>query len=283
MPLLYYWRGDNYLRDLDQGAGFNLNQANPLMHEVDVGDSLWAFTRRPDKVYVLVAELVVSAKTMNPPGFKYGPYRLWGDLKRSRYFSPHEQADITDLVRGLSISARGDALGRAFQGHAAVRRLSIADHQVLAAYAQDLSLEPRAVHVPEEELEALVLSGDEAAVEQLLRVKPSGLNPHRRTYLVQQAARNRRFVRRLRDLYEGQCQICRWSPRKGYKIDLCEAHHVQWLCRGGQDELANLILICPNHHRAVHRCDAPFDWKQNAFLFDDGAEQLSTAKHELAA
>lgn len=283
MPLLYYWRGDNYLRDLDQGAGFNLNQANPLMHEVDVGDSLWAFTRRPDKVYVLVAELVVSAKTMNPPGFKYGPYRLWGDLKRSRYFSPHEQADITDLVRGLSISARGDALGRAFQGHAAVRRLSIADHQVLAAYAQDLSLEPRAVHVPEEELEALVLSGDEAAVEQLLRVKPSGLNPHRRTYLVQQAARNRRFVRRLRDLYEGQCQICQWSPRNGYKIDLCEAHHVQWLCRGGQDELTNMVLVCPNHHRAVHRCDAPFDWIRNAFLFDDDVEQLAIARHELAA
>jgi 5-methylcytosine-specific restriction enzyme A len=31
MPLLYYWRGDNYRRDLDYGAGYHLNQANPLM------------------------------------------------------------------------------------------------------------------------------------------------------------------------------------------------------------------------------------------------------------
>jgi hypothetical protein len=30
MPLLYYWRGDNYRRDLDMGAGYHLNQANPV-------------------------------------------------------------------------------------------------------------------------------------------------------------------------------------------------------------------------------------------------------------
>ena len=45
VPLLYYWRRDNYRRDLDMGAGYHLNQANPLMHQIDLGDSLWAFTR----------------------------------------------------------------------------------------------------------------------------------------------------------------------------------------------------------------------------------------------
>ena len=33
-----------------------------------------------------VARLVVSTKTMNPTGFKYGDFRVWGDLERSRYF-----------------------------------------------------------------------------------------------------------------------------------------------------------------------------------------------------
>ncbi len=45
MPLLYHWRGDNYLRDLDFGAGYRLNQANPLLHEIDVGDNEWGRTR----------------------------------------------------------------------------------------------------------------------------------------------------------------------------------------------------------------------------------------------
>jgi len=76
VPLIYYWRGDNYRRDLDFGAGYHLNQSNPLLHEIDIADSLWAFTRRRDGIYALAAELIVSAKTLNPKGYRYGRYRI---------------------------------------------------------------------------------------------------------------------------------------------------------------------------------------------------------------
>jgi hypothetical protein len=58
------------------GAGYHLNQANPLLHEIDPGDSLWSFTRLDSGEYVLAAELVVKAKTTNPPNFRYGRYRV---------------------------------------------------------------------------------------------------------------------------------------------------------------------------------------------------------------
>jgi len=35
MPLLYYWRGDNYRRDLNMGASYHLNQANPFLHKIE--------------------------------------------------------------------------------------------------------------------------------------------------------------------------------------------------------------------------------------------------------
>jgi 5-methylcytosine-specific restriction protein A len=91
MPLLYYWRPDNYYRDLDMGAGYHLNQANPLLHKIEIGDSLWAFTRNKDGRYVLATELVIKAKTENPPNFRYGRYRVWGDIHRSRYFQVDNQ------------------------------------------------------------------------------------------------------------------------------------------------------------------------------------------------
>jgi 5-methylcytosine-specific restriction enzyme A len=121
--LVYYWRGDNYKRDLDHGVGFHLNQGNPLLHEIDVGESLWAFTRRADGRYAIAAELVVSAKTMNPKGFRYGPYRVWGDLGRSRYFNINDQPDISTLIRSLGVEANAAVLGRSLQGRAAVRPL----------------------------------------------------------------------------------------------------------------------------------------------------------------
>lgn len=283
MPLLYYWRGDNHRRDLDHGVGYHLNQANPVMHEVGLGDSLWAFTRRVDGAYALAAELVVSAKTSNPPGYRYGHYRIWGNLGRSRYFTLDDQPDITALVRSLKVSAGGDVLGRAFQGHAAVRRLDAEDHAVLSAYTQGLLPEPRARLLPEERLEALMFAGDEQAVTRLLRDEPSGLAAARRAYLTREAVRrDRQLVLTLRDLYDGACQLCGWAPRRCYGPDLCEAHHVHWLSRGGADDPSNLALLCPNHHRAVHKCDAQYDFGTAAFVFPAGLEKLQLLKHALA-
>lgn len=94
------------------------------------------------------------------------------------------------------------------------------------------------------------------------------------------ARRDRNLVEHLCDLYAGECQICGWAPLSRYAVALCEAHHVHWLSRGG-DELANLVLVCPNHHRAIHRCDAPFDFSSNAFVFASVSEKLMRLHHKL--
>lgn len=284
MALLYYWRGDNYRRDLDHGAAYHLNQASATLHDIGLGQSLWAFTRRADGAYALAAELVVKAKTRNPPAYRYGPYRVWGDLERSRYFSVDEQPDITSLVRGLSVSARGDQLGRAFQGHAAVRRITVADDTVMRAYASTLRLEPRSRLMPEERLEATLQAADERSTTALLELEGKAISEERRRYLLSQAVRrSRTLVEDLRNRYSGRCQLCGWAPRSIFGSDLCEGHHLRWLGRGGEDSLQNLVLLCPNHHRAVHRLDAPFDWSAMGFVFGDSVQRLELAEHELTA
>jgi hypothetical protein len=219
---------------------------------------------------------------MNPRGFRYGPYRVWGDLQRSRYFRTDHQPDISLLIRDLSVHAKADVLGRSFQGKAAVRVLTKADHLRLLTYAGPLPLESRARLLPEETLEALLLAGDENAVARLLQDEPAGIAEERRRYLMTEVVRrDRDLIEQLRELYAGECQICGWAPRRRYGVELCEAHHVRWLSRGGDDTMANLVLICPNHHRAIHRCDAPFDFGHNAFVFANLREALMRLHHPL--
>ncbi|MBW8038654.1 MAG: hypothetical protein FVQ85_01495 [Planctomycetes bacterium] len=74
-------------------------------------------------------------------------------------------------------------------------------------------------------------------------------------------------------------QICRWAPRDNYGRLLCQGHHLQWLSRGGRDVLQNMVLICPNHHVAVHRCDSPFDYQHHAFHFPTHKERLLLNTH----
>src|SRR5262249_11631984 len=189
-------------------------------------------------------------------GIRYGPYVVLVYLKRSSYFSIDEQPDISVFIRDSTINANAAVLGRSFQGRAAVRTLGEVDHLRLLAYAKGLPREPRARLISEERLEALLLAGDETAVSQFLQDERGGFAEERRRYLMTEVShRDRDLTEHLRDMYDGQCQICAWAPRERYRVELCEAHHVRWLSRGGSDSLGNLVLICPNHHRAIHRCD----------------------------
>lgn len=281
MPLIYYWRSDNYTRDRGFGFGYHLNQDSPAMATVASGDSVWAFTRRkPDGLYVLAAELVVRAVTHNPPNYRYGAYRIWGDLERSRYFDIELGPSVEALIRRLSIPIHGDILGRAFQGHAAVRRISTADHRLLAAFAQGLGVLARVGIYPEDELEARLLHGY-AARAVTLREESSDYG-RRLAYLYQSTdvQRARRHVEYLQDLYDGRCQLCLYDPCDRYGFRLCQGHHIQWLSRGGEDEMTNIVLVCPNHHAAIHRDDAPFDYRSLAFGFSNGrSEAIRLNRH----
>jgi 5-methylcytosine-specific restriction protein A len=278
MPLLYHWVRENYLHDLDHGVGYHLNQGAARLHEVDVGDSVWAFTRRADGGYGLSAELVVCRKTLNHAGYAYGPYRVWGSLEHSRYFRLDGQRDTEPVLRALTRQEKAPVLGRAFQGHAAVRQLTGADHAMLAAFSAGLPEEPRAKLLPEGLLEAAIEADHaEEMVETLLR-EPVGIAPPRRAQVLRYA-RDRRLVSDLRSLYDGACQICEWRPKPLYQSELCEVHHLNWLSRGGEDELHNLVLLCPNHHRAVHATDAQLDFRDLSFDFNGLREPLRMDSH----
>jgi 5-methylcytosine-specific restriction enzyme A len=280
MPLLYFWRSDNYRRDLDMGAGYNLNQANPILHNIEIGDSLWAFTRNRTGDYVIAAELVVSAKTRNPKTFRYGSYRVWGDLKKSRYFQVDHQTSAEHVIRSLSCSAKADLLGRSFQGRSAVRAIADTDHRLLCTFAESLRPEPRARLIPEGQLEQEIAKGSQEDVRRLLDGMPHGIARERLQYLYTKApTRSRRFALELHDLYNGKCQICLWDPCGQYGRPLCQGHHIHWLSRGGEDNLQNMILVCPNHHAAIHHCDASFDFEDMSFVFPGGRGTLQLNTH----
>ena len=285
MPLLYYWRPDNYRRDRDFGFGFHLNQNSPAMTAVSPGESLWAFTRRPrDSQYVLAAELIVRAVTQNPENYRYGRWRIWGDLERSRYFDVAVGPRVDPVVRQLGIRASGARLGQSFQGHSAVRTISAAAHELLTAYAQDLAVLDRVALYPEDEFEARLVH--DGGVRELVVREGEDERNRRLTYLFESVdiQRARRNSQALQEMYDGRCQICLYDPRTRYGHRTCHGHHIHWLSRGGDDELDNMVLVCPNHHAAIHRDDAVFDYADMTFTFSKGLrEPLQDNRHLPAA
>ena len=55
-------------------------------------------------------------------------------------------------------------------------------------------------------------------------------------------------IKLLYKLFEDvPCEICGW------KETTRDLHHIQEVSQGGTNEVDNLISVCPNHHRMIHK------------------------------
>jgi hypothetical protein len=285
MDLIAYWRWDNYVRDLDEGAGFNFNSNQSRLHSaIELGERLWLVTgrRKPGGIqYVLVACLTVAAKTFNSPDYKYGRYRLWADVKQSKYFSA-DGPDISDLLLHCEFDTKKQIQNKAVIGQSlqTIRSLSLHDTKLLAAWARNLRPEPRAYDIADEAaLEKCYESGEDALREAVIK-HHSGVSERRRRLLQRSYRRNRALVGELHDMYAGRCQLCGFDPPVLYGVSACCGHHVIYLSRGGKDKLVNLMLICPNHHEVIHATNAVFDFRDLHYVFPNGRrEPLVLNKH----
>jgi 5-methylcytosine-specific restriction enzyme A len=129
--------------------------------------------------------------------------------------------------------------------------------QFLAAQNVELA---HAVIYPEDEFEARLVHTE--SVRHLIARDGSTLEDARVRYLYASVdiQRARRHAGELQELYSGRCQICLYNPQEAFGHRTCHGHHIHWLPRGGDDELGNMVLVCPNHHAAIDRDDAAFDY-----------------------
>jgi 5-methylcytosine-specific restriction endonuclease McrA len=280
MDLLAYWRIDNYRRDIDAGAGFHFNSRQPRLHTaINIGDSLWLFTRLAGRSglseYRIVARLVVRSKTINPPGYPYGSYRVWGDRVQSQYYQAtlSPEHDVYELFRLLPMDAgtmKDCTRATMAQAVQTIRGLKPEASKLLASFAAQLPPEPRALAVPDELSLEKALAKQPSQLPLILEDKSLAYSISTRTELLRSAPRNRQLVDELNRFYAGRCQLCGFDSPTVYSVESAESHHIWYRSRGGSDTMENLALLCPNHHTVVHATDATFDYAKLHFIFPNG-------------
>jgi hypothetical protein len=145
MSVIFFWAGSSYRDDDREGhLDYTLNQDNPLMAGVDVGDHVWAFTRREDGACVLAADLVVAGSRPNAPGdkgYKYGTYHVRGNRVLSRYFDIEKAPDAGELLsqlfpHGKSSEKQDFPIERSFQGERGVKPLGSEAERLLRDFSR---------------------------------------------------------------------------------------------------------------------------------------------------
>ena len=123
-----------------------------------------------------------------------------------------------------------------------------------------LSLEEKSIlpQMTEEEIEILFNAEDDTAgflyKEELARVRK--LNKH--------------IIDTLKKMYKGECQLCGGKVGEQYGKEIVEAHHIEYFSKTQNNDSSNIIILCPNCHALIHKCNPAYDKKTCSFKFDNG-------------
>ncbi len=84
----------------------------------------------------------------------------------------------------------------------------------------------------------------------------------------------------LKLFYKYKCQICGESFSKKYNCLIAEAHHIDFFVSSLNNDASNIIVLCPNHHRVIHKANPTFKREKFSFVYPNGLEEkLELNKH----
>ena len=73
----------------------------------------------------------------------------------------------------------------------------------------------------------------------------------------------------LKSLYRYRCQICGATATMMYRVDVSEAHHIEYFSKTANNNPSNIIILCPDHHRIVHKAKALFNFELHQFEYEN--------------
>lgn len=160
---------------------------------------------------------------------KSGVVLMHNDLKN--YSFEELSSIVSDLITGNSTEQQSASL-------------EVVDHSILA-------------HISEEEYERIINMQDPAAA---LRRITSETNVRKL---------NTSIPTQLKKLYQHRCQICGATAKVMYGVDVTEAHHIHYFTQSFNNNASNIIILCPDHHRIVHKGHAVFNYETHTFEYEN--------------
>jgi len=94
-----------------------------------------------------------------------------------------------------------------------------------------------------------------------------------RQQLVKVRKLNRAIGDCLKELYDYKCQICGANISLKYDASVVESHHLDPFVTSLNNDATNQIIICPNHHRIIHKAEPVFERERLTFIYKNGFEE----------
>lgn len=77
----------------------------------------------------------------------------------------------------------------------------------------------------------------------------------------------------LKRIYGHRCQICGLQVSEEYSVSVDEVHHIDPFVISLNNEVSNLLVLCPNHHRIIHAAHPDFRRQTLSFVYPNGLNE----------
>ena len=81
---------------------------------------------------------------------------------------------------------------------------------------------------------------------------------------------NQKIIDDLKMRYKGECQLCGARVGCDFGEEIVEAHHIEYFSQTQNNDSTNIIVLCPNCHRLIHRCNPVCHKKELCYEFENG-------------
>ncbi|MBN2016852.1 MAG: HNH endonuclease [Candidatus Cloacimonetes bacterium] len=121
----------------------------------------------------------------------------------------------------------------------------------------------------------------EEMVENILDRKDQNANLEIVNRLAKIRKLNQKIGNDLKSIYDYKCQICGYTALDVYSCKIAESHHIKPFINSLNNNADNLMIVCPNHHRIIHKVLPRFIRGKLTFKFPNGLEERLKINYHL--
>ncbi len=116
----------------------------------------------------------------------------------------------------------------------------------------------------------------DAEREEIALINLTKEEPEKREYIVETSVRKVKWAKQAIKLLGHNCLFhdCNNTFLREDGTSYIEVHHIIPLCRGGEDGIWNLSVVCAHHHRMAHFSDTKTQMAVEKFLLQEVAARI---------
>jgi len=228
-------------------------------------------------IYLVLEGLTYKARLVNQK-FDERKYPNRKDILQIRY---HPQSEIAEKLRSIFTASYKYILEQRNslpENQRKFTKVPVEKREYLAIYTTDYPDTYLFECITQEDtriVKETMVNEDEQEYEASINYKT--VDPDATIAIVNQIVKirklNRAIGETLKLLYNYRCQICGENISARYGVNIVESHHIDPFVESLNNNAENQVIICPNHHRIIHKARPVFDRRKLIFVYLNGVEE----------